>query len=344
MIPTLDLFCGGGGSSWGAAKAGARLVGAVDAWEIATQTYAANFPDSKVRNVMLGRSSGRKLLNGIKEVELLLASPECTNHTCARGSRDLDESSRETAFYVLNYVRAFKPRWLVIENVIQMRNWSRYDELLETLRKDYKVSPQVLDAADFGVPQTRRRLFLLCDREVEPPDLTKHRGARTLTVRDILDPPGTWRVGPLRREGRAVDTLARAERAISELGPGVPFLIVYYGTDGGGGWQSLDRPLRTLTTLDRFGLVEWAGGEPTLRMLQVPELQRAMGFDTAYKLEIGTRRDRIKLLGNGVCPPVMQRIVESLVHGRQASGDSASVGQLSTHVAGPCSTTSQVAA
>jgi DNA (cytosine-5)-methyltransferase 1 len=67
-----------------------------------------------------------------------------------------------------------------------------------------------------------------------------------------------------------------------------------------------------MTTLDRFGLVEWSRGEPTLRMLQVPELQRAMGFDGGYKLLRGTRRDKIKLLGNGVCPPVMQAIVSAL--------------------------------
>jgi DNA (cytosine-5)-methyltransferase 1 len=77
----------------------------------------------------------------------------------------------------------------------------------------------------------------------------------------------------------------------------------------------LDRPLRTLTTLDRFGLVEWERGEPTLRMLQVTELKRAMGFGTSYRMMQGSRRDRIKLLGNGVCPPVMQHIVVNLTNG-----------------------------
>ena len=47
-------------------------------------------------------------------------------------------------------------------------------------------------------------------------------------------------------------------------------------------------------------------------MLQVPELQRAMGFTKDYKLNQGSRRDRIKLLGNGVCPPVMEKIVAAL--------------------------------
>lgn len=312
MIRTLDLFCGGGGSSWGAERAGARLVGAVDAWDIATQTYADNFTESQVRTTRLHRRSSRTLFNKVSDVELILASPECTNHTCARGTVDWDEGSRETALYVLNYARAFMPRWVVIENVIQMRSWSRYAELLGALKRNYHVSPQVLDACHFGVPQSRRRLFLVCDRDREAPDLSSYRATGRSSVRDILDPLGTWEAKPLRKAGRASETLARADRAIAALGEGIPFLIVYYSMDGGGGWQSLDRPLRTLTTLDRFGLVEWDGTEPTLRMLQVPELKRAMGYDDSYKLLRGSRRDRIKLLGNGVCPPVMQHIVSTL--------------------------------
>ena len=51
-----------------------------------------------------------------------------------------------------------------------------------------------------------------------------------------------------------------------------------------------------------------------LRMLQVTELRRAMGFDAKYRLDYGSRRDKIRLLGNAVCPPVMQSIVSSLVN------------------------------
>lgn len=87
------------------------------------------------------------------------------------------------------------------------------------------------------------------------------------------------------------------------------FLIVYYGSDGAGGWQPLDRPLRTLTTLDRFGLVTWQGREP---MLQVEELRAAMGFPSSHLFKHGSRRDRIKMIGNAVTPPVMAAIVEAL--------------------------------
>lgn len=122
-----------------------------------------------------------------------------------------------------------------------------------------------------------------------------------------------WPSKPLRIPGRAAATIERAERGIGALGRGFPFLIVYYGSDGGGGWQRLDRPLRTLTTLDRFGLVTWQGNEPMLRMLQVEELRRAMGIPRNYRFEHGTRRDKIKMIGNGVCPPVMEAVIETLI-------------------------------
>jgi DNA (cytosine-5)-methyltransferase 1 len=183
-----------------------------------------------------------------------------------------------------------------------------------SLRSGYTVRSQVLDAADFGVPQTRRRLFLLCDRLAMPAEVKPRRRHHTQSARHVIDLQGPWPSSPLYTERRARDTVLRAERAMQVLGRGEPFLIVYYGSDGGGGWQSLDRPLRTMTTIDRFGLVTWKGRTPMLRMLQVPELQRAMGFEGTYSLPFGTRRDRVKLLGNGVCPPVMEAVVRSLTY------------------------------
>jgi DNA (cytosine-5)-methyltransferase 1 len=97
------------------------------------------------------------------------------------------------------------------------------------------------------------------------------------------------------------------------LGKRIPFLVVYYGSDGSGGWQHLDRPIRTLTTLDRFGLVTWEGAEPMLRMLQVDELKAAMGLRPTHIMRHGSRRDRIKMIGNGVCPPVMKAVVGTLI-------------------------------
>jgi DNA (cytosine-5)-methyltransferase 1 len=195
---------------------------------------------------------------------------------------------------------------------VQLRSWQGFDALISGLRdQKYHVRAEKLDASEFGVPQTRRRLFIICDREREVPDVPKSR-RKPPPVSNILRENGVYPSRPLYADGRASATIERAERAIEALGRRVPFLIVYYGSDGAGGWQSLDRPIRTLTTLDRFGLVTWEGSEPMLRMLQVDELKAAMGFPTSYRLRHGTRRDQIKLLGNGVCPPVMKAVVQAL--------------------------------
>lgn len=320
-VRTLDLFCGSGGSSWGARAAGAEIVAGIDAWEIATRTFADNFPGAEAVTRRISERSRLDALERLGPFDLILASPECTNHSCARGARERDEVSRRTALHVLRYVRYFQPRWLVLENVVHMRSWRGYHQLVTTLRNEigYHVDCQLLDAADFGVPQTRRRLFVICDRDRPVPRVGKLRNTTQGAARTVVDPVGTWPAGPLENGRRAERTLRRAHRAMAELGSGVPFLIVYYGSDGSGGWQTLDRPLRTVTTLDRFGLVEYRETIPTLRMLQVPELVRAMGFwrRPRMKLDHGSRRDRIKLLGNAVCPPVMEAIVRTITSGSQ---------------------------
>jgi len=316
-IRAIDLFCGGGGSSWGARQAGVEMVGAADAWKIATETYEDNFPTARgnVITTRLDDASGPHIFNNIGKVDLIIASPECTHHSIARGAKPRDEESRRSGWYLLNFIEKLEPRWLVLENVTPMSGWPGFEDLMTQLRKDYYVSIQRLDACAFGVPQARKRLFILCDRMRQPDDV--EGGARYLRpARDILDPQGTWATNDLYNERRAAGTIERAEAGIKELGKGEDFLVVYYGSDKAGGWQRLDRPLRTLTTLDRFGLVQWVGMKPTLRMLQVPEIKKAMGLMAGYRLNRGTRRDKVKLLGNGVCAPVMKAVVHSLTRER----------------------------
>ena len=176
-IRTLDLFSGGGGSSYGARAAGAEIVCGVDAWSCATDAYAANFGEDKALNLTLDAKSAPSALGDIGAIDLLLASPECTSHTCARGSRPPDEESKGTANYVLAFAAELNPRWVVVENVIHMRGWQGYKPLLEALRKQgYRVRIEVLDSSRFGVPQSRQHLFILADGEREPHRVPRRRG------------------------------------------------------------------------------------------------------------------------------------------------------------------------
>ncbi|HEX4053852.1 MAG TPA: DNA cytosine methyltransferase [Tepidisphaeraceae bacterium] len=308
----IDLFCGAGGSSWGARLAGAKMVGAFDAWELAGQVYKDNFPDAHFFHGRLEEMDLHPVAKRLGKIDLMLASPECTNHGPAKGNRPRCENSKNTAFQVTRFARTLKPRWIVIENVSSMRRWNRYEELIANLTDvGYHIHPQILNSAEFGMPQRRRRLFLLCDLKKQP-DPVKLPASTGKTAADIVDLNGAYSYSLLRTDRRAKATIERADRAIDELGDKVPFLLVYYGSDHAGGWQSLNAPLRTITTLDRFAVVKPGPAGHVMRMLQVPELKAAMGMPDKFHFRFGSRRERVKMIGNGVCPPVIKHAIQSL--------------------------------
>lgn len=317
QIRAFDMFCGAGGASLGAREGGATIVGGVDLWGPAVESFRLNFPEAHVFEQDLRKLTPKQVLTKTGPIDLLISSPECTHHTCARGNKPRSDESRDTAFQVIRYAKVMKPRWITLENVVHMKPWSRYGELKNALEKlKYKVHEQIIDASHYGVAQRRRRLFMIAELRGQPePVLPLNPFYRN--VWDILAPEGTYKMTPLRTPRRAKDTLARADRAIAKLGEYKPFLIVYYGSDGGGGWQRMDEPLRTVTTIDRFAYVKPTPEGHMMRMLQPDELRRAMGFPDNYKFPDVTRREKVKLMGNAVCSPVMEAIVASLLRSSQ---------------------------
>jgi DNA (cytosine-5)-methyltransferase 1 len=313
-MPTfVDLFCGAGFGARGAVRGGGVPLLGLDAWDLATKTYKTNFPEADILTTRIEDVSPSTL--GAKyRPDVLLTSPECTSHSIARGAKPGLEKSRETAIGIVPWVKAMQPRWVIVENVNRMKKWDRHDELVKTIEEQgYTVSDLLLNSADFGSAQARKRMFLVCDRqgtEVSREDLLGLVAAEKKTARDIIDWQADYPVTLLRKPGRAEATLERAERAIAELGTGVPFLIVYYGSDYAGGWQTLDAPLRTVTTVDRFALVTWKKRTPYMRMLQPDELLLAMGGTSEHVLPHGSRREKVKLCGNGVCSDVMTAIFQ----------------------------------
>ena len=310
--------------------AGAEIIASIDSDPLAVATFKDNFPGAKVVLGRLDETNGAQLLGDLRSVDLLLASPECTNHSVARGAREIDEASLRSGLHVLPFVRAWQPRFLVLENVSRMQRWEGWSTFLAALTAaGYYHSVLILDARHFGVPQARRRMFLLASRGLKPPLEIPASAAIPLTAANVLDRPGTHPARSIYERDRplAEATMERIKRGRAGVRGTRDFIIVYYGSDAAGGWQPLDRPLRTLTTLDRFGLVSGVGEKATLRMLQVPELKRAMGFPEEFKLEQGSRRDRVRLLGNAVCPPVMKSVIEALTGGVKADRTSRRVAQ-----------------
>lgn len=311
MTTFVDLFCGGGFGARGAVRAGGVPLLGLDAWDLATKTYKANFPHADVITDLIENVVPADL-GAQYQPDVLLTSPECTSHSIARGAKPGLETSRETAIGIVPWIEAMQPRWVIVENVNRMKKWERHSELIQTIeRLRYSVSELVLNSADFGSAQARKRMFLICDRQgttVTRDELVALSANLPLTARDVIEWDTGYPTTPLEAEGRAKPTLERAERAIASLGRGVPFIIVYYSSDYAGGWQTLDAPLRTITTVDRFALVTWVNDVPHMRMLQPSELLRAMSGGNDHVLPHGNRREKVKLCGNGVCSDVMTAI------------------------------------
>jgi DNA (cytosine-5)-methyltransferase 1 len=297
--------------------AGVKPIGGIDVWDVAVRTYALNYPNARTYQRRIANLSAKQVADEVGTIDLLLASPECTNHSVAKGNGARCEESRRTAYEVIRFAKAFQPRWVVVENVVAMQRWPSYTDWLKKLKRlGYQTAELKLDAQDFGVAQSRRRLFVVGDLKREP-RIPITPGLSTATAKSILQRHSTngynYKLSPLFQAARAKPTIERARRAIKTLGSGKPFLIVYYGSDAAGGWQTLNRPLRTITTLDRFALVRPQQRGYVMRMLQPPELAAAMGFPDDYLWASTSRREHIKLIGNAVCPPVMKSMIESLV-------------------------------
>ncbi len=89
-----------------------------------------------------------------EDIHLLMASPECTNHACGKGSAARDEESKKAANYELKFPRNLQHRWIIIESVVQMKQWDDYEPLNDGLRNlegcPYGVTVQALDDLGFG--------------------------------------------------------------------------------------------------------------------------------------------------------------------------------------------------
>ena len=295
----VDLFAGAGGTSTGATMAGARIVAAVNHWPVAVATHTAAHPEA----AHYCEDAAVLDPTTLPAHDLLLASPSCTGHTRARGvERPHHDAARATAWCVLRVAEAHRPRAIVVENVAEMLAWVCYRGWRLALSDlGYRISEQVLDAADVGVPQHRRRLFVVATRGRSPVAVEPGTAAH-VPARHVIDlDSGAWR--PWRELVPA--SVARIEAARARFG--AECLVAYYGSDAG---RSLDAPLGTITTRDRHMVVR---GD-VARMLSVAELLAAQGFPADYPLT-GTRAERVMQVGNSVSPPMAAWVVRQVIAG-----------------------------
>lgn len=281
-----DLFCGAGGTSAGACEAADRLgytvdLTAINHWPVAIDTHSKNHPSARHLCTSIDDVNPRSLYRE-GELDILLASPECTHHSNARGGKPINDQSRATAWCVIRWAEALRPSTVLVENVPEFASWGglgndgrplkskkgltfqAWCSALESL--GYHVTTRELCAADYGDPTTRTRLFVQAVRGKrkavwpEPThakkldaDLFSQR-RQWVPAREIID----WSLPSQsifdRKRPLSAKTMKRIFKGLEKFG--LRSFVASWDHQSSNGTWSKDDPLSTVTTKARHGVVE----------------------------------------------------------------------------------------
>ncbi len=330
-LSAIDLFCGAGGLTEGLRQAGFSVIGAIDNEPLAVETYKANHSKTKVWEIDIKKMAASRLMRelalGKGELDLLAGCPPCQGFSSMRtlnGSKDIHDSRNDLVFHFLRFVRVLRPKAIMMENVPALADDWRIERMLEDLGKlGYKANVKILNAADFGVPQRRRRMILLGSKNGTLDVPRKADSVRT--VRDVI--------ADLEKPGNSDDPLhdfgeKRSER-ISDLIKKIP-------KDGGSRTDlhpDLQLPCHKKCNgfKDVYGRMAWDDVAPTITSgctnpskgrflhpvqnraitLREAALLQSFRYDYYFSLRKGKQPAAV-LIGNALPPELIRRQGEAI--------------------------------
>ena len=202
----LSIFSGGGGLDIGFQKAGFEIVGATDAESTCEETYALNCPEIPFmvgkaadysREYFLDYVDSKKLVN----LDCLIGGPPCPAFSKSRfyrkdKGRGLDDKNTdETITAYLRVLAIFKPKFFILENVKGLTYKPHSDSLSyitgEVVRLGYSYHIWSINAADYGVPQIRERVFIVGSLD-KLPDLPVQTHSKVPCVNNLLETHLPW--------------------------------------------------------------------------------------------------------------------------------------------------------
>jgi len=169
MPRAVDLFSGCGGLTEGLRQAGFKVIGAIECDPLAVETYHANHKNVKVAAKKIQNVDPadfrRKLKLAKGDLDLLAGCPPCqgfSSMTTLNGKLPKDDERNELVFQFVRFVRELMPRAIMMENVPGLASDDRLVRVCGELRElGYEPEVKVLNAADYAVPQRRKRMILL---------------------------------------------------------------------------------------------------------------------------------------------------------------------------------------
>ena len=162
----IDLFCGCGGLSRGFENAGFEVKFAIDMWEDAIKTYNHNNPTHVGKCIDIKNIDNDYLDKVIEDGDVvgIVGGPPCQGYSTV-GTRDINDPRNHLYLEYCRIVEKVRPDFFVIENVkglLTLAGGAFKDDIIKRFSAlGYTVEPKVLNAADYGVPQNRHRVFFV---------------------------------------------------------------------------------------------------------------------------------------------------------------------------------------
>lgn len=338
----VDLFCGCGGLTLGLVKAGFKVVAAVEVDPLAVKAYKNNHKGVDVWEEDIQTIPSDRVVERLSlepgELDVLAGCPPCQGFSKLRtlnGSVSVDDPRNDLILDFLRFVEVLRPKAVMLENVprlIEDDRFALFSNRLEAL--GYLGTSQILNAADYGVPQRRRRLIYLAGLRVKIPFGLK--AGKLKTVRDVLS--------GLPVAGESGDSVHDISERRSEK---VKKIINHIPKDGGSRKDlpeelQLECHKRCDGFKDVYGRMAWDQVAPTIttgcsnpskgrflhpeenRVITLREAALLQGFPPKYKFvaEIG-KGALAAMIGNALPPPFIAahaRSIRKVIEKKHRSG------------------------
>lgn len=185
----VDLFCGCGGLSLGFQNAGFEIVAAYDKWPIALNVYRNNF-NHHVEELDLSKVTEAVNTISAYQPDMIIGGPPCQDFSSA-GKRNENNGRGDLTINFAEIVCNIKPTWFVMENVSRIIKTNKLIEAKQIFKQaGYGLTQQILDASFCGVPQKRKRFFLIGKQNEQDGFLDSfiiaNLAKKPMTVRDYL--------------------------------------------------------------------------------------------------------------------------------------------------------------
>lgn len=163
-LRTVDLFAGGGGLSLGFTNAGYDIVAAFDNWQPAYEFYKANFNNHPIIKIDLSADDAVSKIQSFSP-DIIIGGPPCQDFSSA-GKRDENLGRADLTIVFANIIKKIQPQFFVMENVeraIKSKAFAHAQSIFKNA--GYSLTVKVLDACLCGVPQLRKRLFVIGQKD-----------------------------------------------------------------------------------------------------------------------------------------------------------------------------------